>query len=136
MRISPAYANRTDLSTGWKWRFTIEEKIEQSRIARAAYRILYVGPLEVPFGILTILSGFWLYTVASGIESAFDFFDPYGDYDGPAPLIVFVVILLGVAFFVPYGWIPLAMTLWFIVAILFAGVMDDYDRELRRARGR
>lgn len=55
MKISPTYANRADLTRFDKWKFTLEERIEQSPRVRRFYRWCFFLPEWVKFLFFFVL---------------------------------------------------------------------------------
>lgn len=136
MQISSIYADRTDLSTFEKWKFTFEERVEQNAYVRSFYRRCSFLPWWVKdiLEITWFLSGLPPLIIAKIIELlAQAILDGRSgeSHSESVGLVLFLVILFTITYFHWAGWILILMTLQFIGGLWFSAVMYDYGEELR-----
>ncbi len=138
MQLSAKYANRGDLSTFLKWKFHIEDRIQANPRVRALYRRYFLLPKWAHDALLFVwLLMSMLPLMLGGLCDEAVQWVVGPDEDGARRgdgigLTLFVLALLTIVHFVPFGWIFALMTAQLIIVFWLLMVMDDYDQELRR----
>ena len=134
MHILPRYAKRNDLSTALKWKFTIEDILQNNRRVRAAYRGYFFLPNWAKSAVdgSLILTGIVPLLLAGACDEAAK--QVMGkDYDGSLGLWFYVVGAIIFSYFHVLGIILVCLTLWSTFwSWFYCAVMDDYDKELRK----
>ncbi len=129
--ISPTYANRTDLSTALKVRFSVEERVEHSARARAFYR--WYSRNDAWVDVPIFVTGLLPLVLAAACDSFVKWLLGDTDWVETLGLLVFITCLIALSYTVPFVGLGLTagMTL-FVLWLWFVHIMDDYGRELKR----
>lgn len=133
MKISPTYAHRNDLSPFKKWRFTLEEKVEQNKTVRAIYRSYFFSPSWAKeicrsslllFVIVPLFSMVLIEELLKKIVGK-----ELGEH---LCLPVFLIAIYVLTYFHFSGWILNAMMTVLLFVLWLTCLMEDYEEELER----
>lgn len=136
MRISLAYANRSDLSTALKWKLTLEDHIRSNpRVRQWYWAYFHAKPwLRSSIDACLLLIVMVPLLLALLCQAAVGGMLGHGEeYDGAGGLVLYGCIIVALAFVHPIGLVLLALTgiavplLWLTMT-----VFDELDVELRR----
>jgi hypothetical protein len=138
VQISPKYADRDDLSTFLKWKFTFQSCVEEHPRVRSLYRsyalsrwrpwldALWLGLSLIPLGLVGVL------------ETIVTFFipDEYDEIQERVALILYCALVALAIYLHPIGWLLVFMSVQSIAVMWLWHIMADYDFELERERVR
>ena|SRR3989344_6155452 len=134
MKISSTSAHRSDLTSFQKVDLTVWKALGRNSLLRALYRIYFNFPewIKICFEFILVLSATPLFFCAVILESDWARERSREEQNEIEGLIfgLFFSILIVLGVFVPYGWIPGAMTLYFFVVTKMSIIMAEYHSEL------